>query len=58
MLPEVPAEPRSAGNPYAVVGIVDRSCASPEIGIVMQYPPPATVVGLRGLASRLGYIID
>ena len=53
VLPEVLAEPGAAGGPDAVVRVVDRRRAAPEVGVVVQHPAARAVVGPRPSCGRL-----
>ena len=52
MLPKVLAQPRPAGRPDAVIGVVDRRRAAPEVKIVVQHPPPCAIVLARRFRTR------
>ena len=47
-LPELMAEPGSAGGPDAVVGVVDGGGPAPEVEVVVEHPALGVVVGPGG----------
>ena len=51
MPPEVLTQPRPAGHPDAVIGVIYGCCAAPEVGIMVKHPPAAVVVHFCGLSS-------
>ena len=58
MFPQVLAQPRTACDPDAVIRAVDGRGSTPEVGVVMQVPTPAVVVGLCRVAASFGAIVD
>ena len=58
MFPQMLAEPSAADGPHAIFGRVHRRRAAPEIGVVMDHPAAAVVIGLGGLRAGLGEVLD
>src|SRR5687768_14079070 len=58
VIPQLNAEPSTAGGPEPPLCPIDRCSGAPNVGVMMHHPAAGAIVGRRNLSSSHAHVLN